>query len=277
MANDTKPTTEEETSALLELAGNELAGWSDPVARLRQALDQDELRLFCQPIVALRPGEPYLMAEILVRLLEEEVAHLPPGDFLPVFEHFGMMPKLDRWVVAKACALLARNHTSGFRHLGINLASQTLRDAAMPNFIARTLEQFTVPPNALCFEIDERDVLGQPGPATAFAAQVRKLGCRVAIDAFGHRAVSFAPLKALQVDFLKVDGAITRNLLRGEVAQRKMQAIVRVGEAIGFGVIAEFVEDAEIIERLRALGVGYAQGFGIARPAPLGDARSVPD
>lgn len=88
--------------------------------------------------------------------------------------------------------------------------------------------------------------------------------------------MSFAPLKALQVDFLKVDGAITRNLLRGEVALRKMQAIVRVGEAIGFGVIAEFVEDAEIVERLRALGVGYAQGFGIARPAPLGDAGSAP-
>lgn len=162
MTNKPKPATAGDRSALLELAGNDLAGWRDPVARLRQALEQDELRLFCQPIATLRPGAPYLMAEILVRLLEEEVAHLPPGDFLPVFDHFGMMPELDRWVVAKVCALLARNRTSGFRHFSINLASQTLRDAAMPDFIARTLEQFTVPPNALCFEIDERDVLGSP-------------------------------------------------------------------------------------------------------------------
>jgi len=274
MANEPKPATADETAALLDLAGCELAGWSDPARRLRQALDQDELRLFCQPIVSLDAKTPALMAEVLVRLLEEEAAHLPPGEFLPVFDHYGMMPELDRWVVSRVCARLASGRTGGFKCFGVNVASQTLRDAEMPAFIGRTLAQHAVAPDALCFEIDERDVLGQPEPATAFAAGVRALGCGIAIDGFGQRSVSFAPLKALQVDYLKVDGAITRNLLRGDIALRKMQAIVRVGEAIGFRVIAEFVEEAQTIERLRALGVGFAQGFGIARPGPIGEVRA---
>lgn len=256
---------------MLERAGRDLAGWADPVQRLRQALDRDELRLFCQPIVSLRADRPRYMAEVLVRLVEEEAAQLPPGEFLPVFAHYGMMPELDRWVVSRVARRLARNRTGGYRHFGINVASQSLSDSGMPEFVARTLEQHGVPANALCFEIDERDVLEQPAAAAAFGRSMRAHGCEVAIDGFGERAVSFAPLKSLQVDFLKVDGSITRNLLRSDIAMRKMQAIVRVGEAIGFDVIAEFVEDAEIVARLRTLGVGFAQGFGIARPGPIGE------
>ena len=87
----------------LDQMSHELAGWRDPFARLRQALDRDELQLYCQPILALRPPGGFVMAEVLVRLREEEALMLPPGDFLPVFEHFGMMPELDRWVVSQWC------------------------------------------------------------------------------------------------------------------------------------------------------------------------------
>jgi EAL domain-containing protein (putative c-di-GMP-specific phosphodiesterase class I) len=92
----------------------------------------------------------------------------------------------------------------------------------------------------------------------------------VAIDGFGQRSVSFAPLKTLRIDFIKVDGSIVRNLLRSAVAEQKLKAMVRVGEAIRIGVIAECVEEAAILARLRELGVGFAQGFGIAQPAPIG-------
>jgi predicted signal transduction protein with EAL and GGDEF domain len=88
----------------LEQMSRELAGWSDPLERLNQALERDELQLFCQPILRLRPPRKFVMAEVLVRLREEEALMLPPGDFLPVFEHFGMMPELDRWVVSRGCA-----------------------------------------------------------------------------------------------------------------------------------------------------------------------------
>jgi len=255
--------------ALLDAAAEALAGWGDPLQRLRDALERDELSLFFQPIMALRGAEPRHMAEILVRLNEEEHLQLPPGEFLPVFEHYGMMPELDRWVVRQSVAALIEGRTAGFRRLSINLSTQTLQDNGFHQFVARQLKRSGLPAESLCFEIVENDVLVRLDVAARVATELRRIGCRIAIDGFGYRARSFEPLKTMRVQYLKVDGRITRNLVRGDAALRKVQAIVRVCDAIGCGVIAECVEEAQTLERLRALGVGYAQGFGIARPAPL--------
>lgn len=246
----------------------ELAGWSDPAARLRRALEKDELQLYIQPIVSL-VEKRFVMAEALVRLREEERMMLPPGEFLPAFEHHGMMPQLDRWVLGQVAHRLARGTAGGFRQISINVSWQTLADAEFPRDVGGALAGVGLRADALCFEIDESDVLQRLDVAAAFARQVRNLGCKVSIDGFGRRATSFAPLKALRVDYIKVDGSITRNVTRDEHAVRKLQAIVRVAEAIQVGVIAEFVEEAETLAKLRALHVGYAQGFGIARPAPI--------
>lgn len=253
----------------LEQMDRKLAGWSDPVARLRQALDRDELQLYCQPILSLRPPGGFAMAEVLVRLREEEALLLPPGDFLPVFEHFGMMPELDRWVVSHVVRWLARASSGGLRNFSINVSVQTIGDPEFPDFIAAELRTMRVPPAALVFEVEESSVLARAESAVQFAAGVKKKGCKVAIDGFGQRSVSFAPLNTLRADFVKVDGSIVRNLLRSSVADQKMKAVVRVGETVGIGVIAECVEEPGILARLGALNVGYAQGFGIARPAPI--------
>jgi len=254
---------------ILDQMSRELIGWSDPVARLRQALDRDDLQIYCQPILALRPPGGFVMAEVLVRLREEEALMLPPGDFLPVFEHFGMMPELDRWVVSHVVRWLAGARPGGMRSFSINISVQTIGDPEFPGFVAAELRNMKVPPAALTFEIEESSVLARAGSAEQFAAAVKAEGCKVAIDGFGQRSVSFTPLKTLRVDFVKVDGSIVRNLLRGSVAEQKLRAVVRVGEAIGVGVIAECVEETDILARLKALNVGYAQGFGIARPAPI--------
>jgi EAL domain-containing protein (putative c-di-GMP-specific phosphodiesterase class I) len=118
--------------------------------------------------------------------------------------------------------------------------------------------------------VGESSILARAESAAQFAAAAKQVGCKVLIDGFGQRSVSFAPLKTLRADFVKVDGSIVRNVLRSPVAEQKLKAVVRVGEAIGVGVIAECVEEAKILARLIALGVGFAQGFGIARPAPIG-------
>ena len=253
----------------LDRMSQELTGWSDPSARLRQALDRDELQLYCQPILALRPPGGFAMAEVLVRLREEETLMLPPGDFLPVFEHFGMMPELDRWVVSHVLRWLAGARPGGFRSFSVNLSVQTIGDPEFPGFVAAELRSMGIAPAALTFEIEESSVLARTASAAQFAAAVKAGGCKVAIDGFGQRSVSFAPLKTLRVDYVKVDGSIVRNLLRSGVAEQKLKAIVRVGEAIGLGVIAECVEETDILARLKLLNVGYAQGFGIARPAPI--------
>jgi EAL domain-containing protein (putative c-di-GMP-specific phosphodiesterase class I) len=245
-----------------------LADWRDPGERLRQALAQDDLTLYCQPIVALTGGSGFPMAEVLVRLRQEEAALMPPGEFFPVFEQYGLMPELDRWVVRHAVRHIAGG--SRIPRLSINVSSQSLADAAMPKAIAMELVSAGVSGSALLFEIDEKDTLERIEAAARFARGVRTVGCGLTLDGFGRQSTSFAAVKALGVDFVKVDGSIVRKLLSSGAAERKLKAIKDVGDAIGFKLIAEMVEDQDILLRLKALGVAYAQGFGICQPHPIG-------
>ena len=251
----------------LERMDEQLAGWSDPAARLREALEKNEFVLYCQPIVSLRAGERYPMAEMLVRMREEERALLPPGEFLPVFEHYGMMPQLDRWVLRNTVEQLKRG--SRIPRFTINVSGQTLQDAAFPPFAAAQLRAAGVAMDAVMFEIDESDVLARLEPAARFASAVKAYGGGLLIDGFCRRAVSFAPFKSLRLDYVKVDGSVIRKLLVHEAAQTKLKAVVRVAEALGFGVVAECVEEQDVLTRLKALDVGFAQGFGVVQPQPI--------
>jgi len=244
-----------------------LTGMSDPVAQLRRALANDEIALYCQPIRALIGAPGFPMAEVLVRMRQEETALLPPGDFLPVFEHYRMMPALDRWVLHKVAQRLSR--ASKVPRLSINVSGQTFDDAGFAGFFVEQMQTPGLAPGAILFEIDEADVLARPQDAARFAAALRAAGAGIMVDGFGHRAASFEPLKALRVDFIKVDGAITRRILTNEAAAAKLKAIVRVAQVIGAGVIAEFVEDQNVLLRLKALDVGFAQGFGVYQPHPI--------
>ena len=245
----------------------ELAGWSDPATRLRAALQKDELALYCQPIAALSGDERFPMAEVLVRMREEERALLPPGEFLPAFEHYGMMPQLDRWVLRHTVQHLARG--SRIRRFTVNVSVQTLQDTAFPGFAEAELRAAGVAASAVLFEIDESDVLDRLEAAARFAAAVKAYGGGLLIDGFCRRSVSFAPLKSLRLDYLKVDGSVTRRLLTNDGAQAKLKAVVRVAEALGGGVVAECVEEKDVLARLKALGVGFAQGFGVCQPEQI--------
>ncbi len=251
----------------LERMDSELTGWADPVARLRQAIEKDEFTLYCQPILGLGPEGGYPMGEVLVRLREEEKALLPPGEFLPVFEHYRMMPQLDRWVVRNTLKRLAAG--SRIPRFTVNLSGQTLADIEFPRFVTGQLGMYNVAADRLLFEIDENDAMQRPEAAAAFASMYRSLGGGILIDGFGRRAVSFSVIKSIGLDFIKVDGSITRKILSSEVARNKMNAILRVSQALGFAIVAECVEDQNVLLRLKALGAGYAQGFGIYQPHPI--------
>jgi EAL domain-containing protein (putative c-di-GMP-specific phosphodiesterase class I) len=253
----------------LDRMDSQLAGWSDPVTRLREALRNNEFELYCQPILALSAGAQYPMGEVLVRMREEERALLPPGEFLPAFEHFGMMPQLDRWVVFHTVQRLARG--SRIRCFTVNVSGQTLQDAQFLPYVEAATQKYRVPAASLAFEIDESDVLARLDPAVRFASAAKALGCGVLIDGFGRRAASFTPLKVLRVDFVKVDGSLIRKLLGSEVARTKMNAILRVAEALGIGVVAECVEEPDTLARLRTMKVSHAQGFGVHPPRPINE------
>lgn len=252
---------------LLEEMGHALAGWDDPPARLRAALAKDELTLYCQPIRSLRGGQTHPIAEVLVRLREEESAMLPPGEFLPVFEHYRMMPELDRWVVRAVLSRLARG--SKVPRFSINVSGQTLEDLEFPKFVAGELMSARIAPASILFEVDEGDLLARPTAVAGFAAAVKTIGIGLMADGFGRRAASFAPLKPLAPDYIKVDGSVTRRVLASDAATRKLQAIVKVAEALQIGIVAECVEEQDVLMRLKALGVGHVQGFGVFRPHPI--------
>ncbi len=244
-----------------------LTGWAKPEARLREALQKDEFELYCQPILALSGEERYPMGEVLVRMREEEQALLPPGEFLPVLEHYGMMPLLDRWVVSNLAKHLAKG--SRLPCFTVNISGQTLADEGFPKYVAAELKAAGVAVDSLVFEIEESDVLHREQLVARFVAAMKVVGAGVLIDGFGRKAVSFTPLKSVGAHFVKVDGSIVRKILSSELARTKLNAIIRVGRAIDLKVIAECVEEHDVLNQLRTLGVGYAQGFGIVKPQPI--------
>jgi len=258
-AKDVDPLLQQEDAALM--------GWVEPAERLRIALQKNELTLFCQPIAALTGPVRFPMAEVLVRLREEEKALLPPGEFLPVFEHYRLMPDLDRWVVRE----ILRHLKSGLRipRFAVNLSSQTIDDPEFPKAVALALIEAGVPGTSLLFEIGESDTLQRLEAAVRLANGVRSVGCGVMVGGFGRRTATFAPLRALKPDFVKVDGVIVRKILSSPPTEEKLKAVLRVGEVMGYAVVAEMVEEQDILMRLKALGVSHAQGFGIRQPHPI--------
>ncbi len=237
---------------------------AEPIAYLRQALAADAFAVFCQPICAL--GEPltYPMAEALVRLREEELALCPPGEFLPVLEHYGLMPELDRWVVQTVL-----RHASSGAHpcFSVNVSRQTLEDRAFPGFVGRELEASGVPADRLLFEIDEPDALSAAG--YRFAVVMGALGSGVIIDGLGRGADFVEPLKIPGLRYIKVCSGLTRLLGAAGPLDEEIRALLQVTAGMKIGVIAECVEDPALLAALRSRGVGFAQGFGVRPPHPL--------
>lgn len=258
-----------DSGRFIQKMDGQLLGWEQPARRLREALEYDHFRLYAQPILSLAPGAPAAprMAEVLIRLREEEARMLPPGDFLPAFEHYRMMAELDRWVVRNALRKLGGG--GSLKKLCVNVSAQTLEEPGFAPFVAVQLRLASLDPASLVIEIDENDAIDRRAAAERFAAEMKGIGCQLLIDGFARRSVSFEPLKALLVNYVKVDGTVIRNILRSGSAAAKLKAILRVGAVTGVGVIAECVEDDNVLAALKQQKVGYAQGFGVRTPVPI--------
>jgi EAL domain-containing protein (putative c-di-GMP-specific phosphodiesterase class I)/PAS domain-containing protein len=252
----------------------ELSGWDNPRERIRQAIQNNGFDLYAQDIVALRgEANPTLMQELLIRMHDEEQNLVPPGTFLPIAERFGMMPDIDRFVVRKAIAArLAAGASSDAREfpvLCINLARTTVEDRSFAEYVARALQESGVAGACLCFEIADSDAIACLPQASRLAYELKPLGCRFSLDGFGRLGVGFDHIKTIPLDFLKIDGSIVLQIERLPEALAKVRAIQRVCKIIGVRTIAEMVESEECKEKLRAVEVDYAQGFGIAKPLPF--------
>lgn len=252
------------------------------VARLQQALDQDHLRLYVQPIVPLHPDAgDKVHFEILVRLAEGDQL-VQPGAFLPAAERYGLMPRIDQWVVNNTLAWMGdrlRQHGALDGVYCINLSGASLSDERFRHSLHATLKQRALPPGTVCFEITETAAVANLSKVVQFIGEVKQLGCLFALDDFGSGLSSFAYLKNLPVDFLKIDGSFVKDIETDPIDLAMVQAINTIGHVMGLKTIAEYVVSEAILERLRRIGVDYGQGYHLGEPQPLaslGQTRIMP-
>ncbi|HEX5418489.1 MAG TPA: EAL domain-containing protein, partial [Gammaproteobacteria bacterium] len=194
-----------------------------------------------------------------------------PAEFLGAAERYQLMSHVDRWVVQASLTAIAGGvlHLPEQRTCSINLSGQTLTDDDFLEYVVETLDHTGVDPGKLCFEIRESAIAGNLDHAQRFIAVLHGIGCRFALDNFGSGIGSFANLKRLALDYLKIDGVYTRNLAEDDVNREMVSAMIKLARTLDFGVVAEQIEDQNSFEAARDLGVDFVQGFVIERPKPL--------
>jgi diguanylate cyclase (GGDEF)-like protein/PAS domain S-box-containing protein len=240
-------------------------------SKLDRALSEDRFVLHGQRLRALAPGATGDTFEILVRLRDEDGRIVPPMSFIPAAERYGLMPTIDRVVIDKALALHARiaaSHPQGLC-FGINLSGGSLTDNGLVDYVAGKLRQHGVPATAICFEVTETAAISNLKVAVQVMTALRDLGCKLALDDFGSGMSSFAYLRQLPVDSVKIDGAFVRGMVNDPVNFAMVEAIQHIAMRMGLKTVAEFVESPETIEALRKLGVDYVQGYGVEAPRCL--------
>ncbi len=246
----------------------------DQVGRLQSALLDDRFVLFAQPIKPLQTAEAAPRYEILVRMLEEDGTVLPPNKFLSAAERYQMMSAIDRWVIRQTLDQLSEADNPlevGLGSFSINVSAQSLIDKDFLEFVENQIAESGVPPDAICFEITETSIVRCLEMAQYFITRMRHLGCRVALDDFGTGYCSFAYLKDLSVNYVKVDGVFVRDILENPLSEAIVASLVRIAEVMSAAVVAEHVETDLIVQRLRQHGVSFGQGYGIGKPRPLQD------
>ncbi|MFL6657515.1 MAG: EAL domain-containing protein [Massilia sp.] len=244
--------------------------------RIEHALDHDRFVLYAQRIVAVTPGSGVARAEILLRMLDDDgVGLILPGAFLPAAERFHLASRIDRWVLKNVVAWMqAGTGLAETGELSINLSGQSVGDRAFQRW---AVDLFTAAGAAvckgLCIEITETAAVTNLQDAASFIDILRALGIRIALDDFGAGASSFGYLKNLPVDYLKIDGQFVRNLLSHKLDEATVRSFVDVASVMGVPTVAECVESEDVLACLKAIGIDFAQGFLLHRPAPIDQLR----
>lgn len=241
------------------------------VQRLHMALEENRFCLYAQEIAALGPGDHGGgHIEILLRLHDEAGRMILPDSFIPAAERYGLMTSLDRWVVENVFKIIRQclneSRQGPMAMCAINLSGTTIGDQAFLDFLRKQFAAYSIPPEMICFEITETSAISNLGSAIRFINELKSLGCYFSLDDFCAGMSSFAYLKHLPVDFLKIDGSFVKDMLDDPINRAMVEVINHIGHVMGKRTIAEFVETAQIEQALLEIGVDYAQGYVIERP-----------
>lgn len=244
------------------------------VNRIPRGIRDRRFELAAQDIFPLQPNSGKRMhTELLIRYRNSSGQWVSPSVFLPPAERYGMATQIDRFVVLEVIELYKRAPQS-LRHqriMNINLSGQSLSNDEFLLFLQEKVGSGELPAEGVCFEITETAAIASLAAATVFMKTMKSLGCQFALDDFGSGLSSFGYLKKLPVDYLKIDGMFVKDVLDDPVDDALVKAIHDVGHVLGKQTIAEFVENEAICDRIRAIGIDYGQGYGLARPLPLSE------
>jgi len=244
------------------------------VERINRALHENRFRLFKQPIRPLQKRDAPEYQELLLRLVDAEGNIVAPNQFITAAERYRMMPVIDLWVVGEALSSIGSIANSAIEDTAaftINLSGQSFGNIELKALILEQLDQLQIPPRKVMFEITETAAITNLSQALDFMKALRARGCRFILDDFGSGLSSFRYLKSLDIEFLKIDGEIVREVATDPIQREMVAAIHRIGESMGIQTIGEWVENSEIEQTLTEIGVDYAQGWEIGRPEPLAE------
>jgi EAL domain-containing protein (putative c-di-GMP-specific phosphodiesterase class I) len=242
------------------------------VARVKRALNDNRFFLEAQPIVPLQGDrQAKRNYELLVRMRDESGRVVPPGAFLPAVERYNLSQRLDRWVITTAFQWISthRSQIERVSRIFVNLSGDSVGDGQLQEFIRQAILEMNVPPEQIGFEITETAAIGNLTRANQLIADLRQLGCAFSLDDFGSGVSSFAYLKALTVDYLKIDGLFIGNIVADRIDYEMVRSITDIGHVMGKKVVAESVESLEAMEKLRHIGVDFVQGFAIGAPVSI--------
>ena len=237
-------------------------------ARINNALEESRFELFRMTILPLQVEDAGEHFELLLRMRDESGKIVAPDQFIAAAERYGITPSIDRWVIDSAFRWLVSEADERRRltMCSINLSGQSLGDDKFLPFVIEQFHRSGIDASKICFEITETAAIANFSQASRFIQALKELGCKFALDDFGTGLSSFGYLKHFPVDFLKIDGSFVKGLLHDPIDREMVRSINEIGHLTGKKTIAEWAENAEIVEVLRGLGVDYAQGYGISQP-----------
>jgi diguanylate cyclase (GGDEF)-like protein/PAS domain S-box-containing protein len=263
-----------EDEAVVERRNGEME-W---VVRAKRALAENRLFLEAQPIMPLAAGAPGLPHyEVLVRMRDENGRTVPPGAFLPSVERYNLAVRYDRWVIDASLRWMSA-HPEGLERLSrlfINLSRDSVIDPDTAAYVRQAAASIGVDPHRLGFELSESVAIGNLTRANQLINDLRRLGCVTSLDDFGSGVSSFAYLKALAVEFIKIDGMFVGSISQDQVDYAMVRSVKEIGHVMGKKIVAESVETPAVLEKLREIGIDYAQGFEVGAPRPLEEIGAV--
>ncbi|WRH65171.1 MAG: EAL domain-containing protein [Planktothrix sp. GU0601_MAG3] len=242
------------------------------IAKISRALETNRFCLYYQKIVSISSKPLVEHYEILVRMLGDHDELVSPNEFIPAAERYGLITEIDCWVIETFFSNyhnLCRQELLNKGLYTINLSGASICNNQFMRFLIEQFPRYQIPPHTLCFEITETAAIKNFDQAKYFMGALKEIGCHFALDDFGSGLSSFAYLMNLPIDYLKIDGVFVKNISHNLISQAIVESFNHIAHAMNLETVAEFVEDEMILEKLREIGVDYAQGYGISRPVPI--------